>query len=444
MSGPNATGRPYIRQRATGPHWYGKWSRNGQRVVRALGPAWMEPDGKGGWKPKRGRPPADALTQAQAAEKMLKLVKAHHAEATLIEQDADERRRRGTTFRELAHDYMQWLADVRDAKPATLVDLRSMLAEPGTPHRRGSGAAHGHVMAAIGDRPAREITKREIEHLLTTIARTGVTPRTVNKFRATIVAVYNYGLKKPEEYALTVNPATLAERRTEPEAALLAFYNIEQVEELARALAAGRHRDPRSPAVTDDEIEAQAAEDAQDAELIRVAAYTGLRQGELIALRWRDADFVGHKLTVARAVSADVERSPKSRRPRQVPLPDQAAAALDRLSRRPDFTGPDEYVFVSRFGRRLDPSALRRRFERARDAAGLLPLRFHDLRHSYGSLLVAGGMDLQSVKTAMGHSKISTTERYLHARPATEQAAQFTRALGGSLEPVAADVLPTA
>ena len=114
--------------------------------------------------------------------------------------------------------------------------------------------------------------------------------------------------------------------------------------------------------------------------------------------------------------------------------PDQAAAALDRLNRRGEFTAPDDCVFANRFGRRLDPSALRRRFERARDAAGLEPLRFHDLRHTYGSLLVVGGIDLPSVKAAMGHSRITTTERYLHARPAGELADRFTRALAGPVQ----------
>ena len=109
-----------------------------------------------------------------------------------------------------------------------------------------------------------------------------------------------------------------------------------------------------------------------------------------------------------------------------------------RLSDRDEFTRPDDYVFANRFGRHIDPSALRRRFERARDAAGLQPLRFHDLRHTYGSLLVAGGIDLVSVKAAMGHSRITTTERYLHARPAGEQADRFTRALAGS--PVSAEL----
>jgi integrase len=113
-------------------------------------------------------------------------------------------------------------------------------------------------------------------------------------------------------------------------------------------------------------------------------------------------------------------------------LPDQAAVALERLSRRREFVGPYDYVFCSRLGRRLDPSAIRRRYERARAAAGLEALRFHDLRHTYGSLVVAGGIDLVSVKAAMGHSRITTTERYLHARPAGQLADRFTQALGGS------------
>ena len=181
-------------------------------------------------------------------------------------------------------------------------------------------------------------------------------------------------------------------------------YSPEQIEALARSLAAGAHRDPSRPALTEGEIEARAREDVQDAELVRVAAYAGLRRGELVALHWRDVDFTGRKLVICRSLSGDTEvKSTKSRRVREVPLPDQAAVALEGLSRRNEFTGPDDYVFCSRLGRRLDTSALRRRYERARDAADLEPLRFHDLRHTYGSLLVAGGIDLVSVKAAMGH-----------------------------------------
>ncbi len=369
---------------------------------------------------------------------MLAHAREHDAEQTLLERDAEERRRRGVTFRELAGEYLRWLEDVKGAKPSTLRDHRSLLAEPGQAYRRGAGRSRGLILAALGDRPAREVTTREVEDLLRSIASTGVAPRTVNKARQLICATFNYGMR-PSTYGLASNPAQHADRRREPDAAPLAFYSPEQIEALARALADGAQRDPTRPALSVGEVAARGLEDAQDAEVIRVAAYAGLRRGELVALRWRDVDFVGRKIIVRRAVSGETElRSTKSRRAREVPLPDQAGAALERLSRRGEFTGADDYVFANRFGRRLDPSALRRRFERARDAAGLEPLRFHDLRHTYGSLLVAGGIDLPSVKAAMGHLHLSTTERYLHARPAGELAERFTRALGGFPIPAAA------
>jgi integrase len=363
---------------------------------------------------------------------MLAIVREHDSEQTLLERDAEERRRRGVTFRELAGEYLEWLEHVEGAKPSTLRDHRLLLAEPGQAYRRGKGTSRGVVMAALGDRPVREVTTREIEDLLRSVSSTGVAPRTVNKVRQLVCAICNYGMR-PSTYGLATNPAAYADRRREPDRGPLAFYSPEQIEELARSLAVGAHRDPSRPGQAPDEIEARAHEDVQDAELVRVAAYAGLRRGELVPLRWRDIDFDGRKIIVRRSLSGNTElRSTKSRRAREVPLPDQAAAALDRLSRRREFTGPDEYVFANRFGRRLDPSALRRRFERARDAAGLEPLRFHDLRHTYGSLLVSGGIDLASVKAAMGHSRITTTERYLHARPAGELADRFTRALAAT------------
>lgn len=85
---PNPSARPFIRQRATGPFWYGKWSRNGQPVIRALGRAWVESDKNGGWRRRRGRAPEGVLTEAMAAERMLALVREHGSEQTLLERDA--------------------------------------------------------------------------------------------------------------------------------------------------------------------------------------------------------------------------------------------------------------------------------------------------------------------------------------------------------------------
>ena len=69
---------------------------------------------------------------------------------------------------------------------------------------------------------------------------------------------------------------------------MLDFYEPEEVEQLAVAAAAGAHRRPQPADLDAGEIEWRAREDAQDAELFRIAAFTGLRLGELLALRWED------------------------------------------------------------------------------------------------------------------------------------------------------------
>ncbi len=82
---------------------------------------------------------------------MLELVREHDSEETRIEADAEERRRRGVTFRELAGEWMDYLEHEKGAKPSTLRDYRWLLAEPGQPHRRGTGRSPGLLMATFGD-----------------------------------------------------------------------------------------------------------------------------------------------------------------------------------------------------------------------------------------------------------------------------------------------------
>jgi integrase len=330
----------------------------------------------------------------------------------------------GATFREVAHGYLQWLARVRKAKPSTLADYEWLLREPGTPHKRGSGTSGGYIMAALGNKPAVSVTARDVEAMFETIRDGKASARSINKARALVSAIYNYGAKE-SAFQLSVNPARTTDKRREPQPRALTFYSADDIELLARTLGECRHSRERGRGSI------AATEDAQDAELVRVAAYAGLRLGELLALHWRDVDFAGQALTVSRSMSAGVESSTKSGRVRRVPLADQAGAALKRLSRRAHFVSREDLVFCNVLGRHLDGSAVRRRFKRARDAAGLRPLRFHDLRHTYGSLLAAAGVDLVAIQAAMGHSALVTTSRYLHARPASEQAAAFTLAFEG-------------
>lgn len=413
---------PQLHVREQGGRYFyeAKFWFQGRQVKRRVGPAWLEADDAGGYKPRRGRPAQGYYEERTASSKAVRLVESYVDDEAHRERLERERVARGLTFREVAADYLRWMEGVKGAKPSTLASHRYDLAEPEA-RRRGAGEAKAHVMRALGDMPAASITREDIEALLATVAETGVSPRSVNRIRSVVSAVFNYGIR---HRGLLVNPVALADKRRERRPGALVFYSAEEIEAIARALEGGQHRGLRERERTVDEV----LEDRQDAEAVRVAAYCGLRLGELLALRWRDIDWAGNAITVSRALSVGIEGETKSGHVRRVPLSDQAAAALDRVSKRPDFTGPGEFVFCNALGRTIDGSALRRRYKRARDRAGMRPLRWHDLRHTFGSTLAASGIDLVTIKSVMGHADLKTTERYLHARPESEMAARFTQA----------------
>lgn len=171
-----------------------------------------------------------------------------------------------------------------------------------------------------------------------------------------------------------------------------------------------------------------AAQDSQDAAVYTVAAYAGLRLGELRALRWRDVVFSKRLIHVRRAFTKGAEDVPKSGKARAVPMIDQVLVVLDELSRRANFTGDDDLVFVSPDGDYLEDSALRRRFYAALKAAGIKHLRFHDLRHSFGTLAVQV-FPLSDVKAYMGHADIATTMIYVHHVPQHDAAAKLSAAV---------------
>ena len=172
----------------------------------------------------------------------------------------------------------------------------------------------------------------------------------------------------------------------------------------------------------------RAAASRHDGNIILVAAFTGLRRGEVISLRWRDVDFEASSIHVRESVSAGKDSTPKGRRSRTVTMAPQVAAVLARLA--PDDSRHSrELVFPgTRPGCKLDPDALSGRFSAARKRAGLRPLTFHDLRHTFASLLARAGEPVTVIQAEAGHADLRTTERYMHHRPRRQDAARFGRA----------------
>jgi len=423
VSAPQATPAVVIREGKDGtPFFEAKWrDEDRQQIKRRLGPAWVEPDGEGGWRKRRGRPREGWLDEraahVAAAEKVAEVARER-------EQAARARKRAGVaTFREVAHEWLAWKRDVKGGAPSTLRENARLLREPGEPYKRGSGIVQGRLMARFGDRPHDEITTPEVSKFLRELDDE-LSARMVNEHRAVLHSIFAYAMK-PDTHALAANPVSDTDKRYQAPPPPLDHYEAEEVEALALACERGEQRGrPRNykgrpVALGEDEQAARAAEDRQDAELFRVKFYSGMRLGEIRALRWRYVHFLpdlsGAIIDVERAISAGVEKEPKGRRGRQVPIPRPAAEALARLGQRDEFTDPEDYVFCNRLGDPLDGSALRRRYKRAAEAAGLRPVKLHGLRHAAGSVL-ARTLPLVTVRDLLGHAELRTTNRYLHSK----------------------------
>jgi integrase len=432
------TGALIVRTDAEGaPYFEAKWRRAGAQVKRRVGPAWLEGDASG-WRPRRGRVPDGFFDEKRATVRMAQLVAEHDAEAHEIEHALRERQELGASVRELGAEWLEYVWREKGAKPATLQDYGYMLAEPGTPHKRGTGRNAGRILGALGDLQVAKVTTRDIANFLRRLERDGLSPRSVNKHREVLSAMFSYA-RREDTYALPHNPVDATNKRREMPPAVLDFFEPEEIESLAEAAERGAHRGAQPVDLAPGEVEWRAWEDRQDAELYRVAFYTGLRLGELLALRWEDVDLERRRVIVHRAVSAGIEGPTKSRQARSVPLADAPARALQHLADRHDYTDRDDYVFCSRLGRRLDRSAVRRRYTRARDAAGLRALRFHALRHAAGSL-VAREAGAHFVQAFLGHSRLSTTERYLHVKARPEDVATLNRAFANARAPTVSDI----
>jgi integrase len=174
-----------------------------------------------------------------------------------------------------------------------------------------------------------------------------------------------------------------------------------------------------------------------------LAVATGLRQGELLGLRWEDVDFGGAMLRVRFALheldghlSLDEPKTAKSKRP--VDLPEVAVTALREHRERMLSEGhPHGLVFCDTDGGPVRrPNLIRRSFLPLLKTAGLPRIRFHDLRHTAATLLLLQGVHPKVVQERLGHSQISVTlDTYSHVLPSMgkEAAARLDAFFGNSV-----------
>ena len=165
--------------------------------------------------------------------------------------------------------------------------------------------------------------------------------------------------------------------------------------------------------------------------LYALALFTGLRQGELLGLRWSDVDVVHGRLTVARTLSQQslTAQPTKTRSSRRVV--ELGPAALQALREHRERYGDGERVFTDTGGSPVRASNLiRRSFHPALERAGIKrageasPIRFHDLRHTSATLMLQAGVHPKIVSERLGHaSTMITMDVYSHVQPSMQRAA---------------------
>ena len=155
-----------------------------------------------------------------------------------------------------------------------------------------------------------------------------------------------------------------------------------------------------------------------------VALKTGLRQGEALALRWRDVRLtdppsVTVSQAAARVAGERVVKAPKSAKSRRtIPLPGSAARALLAHRQAQGVASLDGLVFTDRKGRPVHPRADWQDWQNLLADLGLPHYRVHDCRHAVATMLLEEGTDPRVVQDVMGWSTLAMTEIYQHVRPA--------------------------
>jgi integrase len=263
-----------------------------------------------------------------------------------------------------------------------------------------------HLVPTLGHISLRDLRPEHLQHFYNEKGQQGLSVRTVRYCHSLLCGA----LAQAEKNQLIVR-------------------NVSKLTELPRAARKEMHTltldqvtTTLLPAITQDRLFAA----------IFLAFGTGLRRGELLALRWRDVDLKASTLQVRQTLVRVTNRNapkgegktrlliqePKTSHSRRtVPIPEACLAALhqhkarqaeEKLRLGPAYQDHG-LVFCRPHGAPLAPEMLPKSFERLIVQAGLPPIRFHDTRHTFATLMLELGESPKTVQTMLGHSRVAIT-----------------------------------
>jgi integrase len=412
-----------------GDRWYGQWYIRGRLVKRSLGPV-RQPGSR------------DGLTKSQAEVRLRELmIETNSAPAPVAER---------LTVGQVGNRLIKQLA-LKGRKSSTTENYESYLRVHIEPHFR--------------DKPIAQITAEDVEDFVELCLDNGLSTKSTLNYLGFLHGIFDFAVRKRWAH---INPCDEVEkpgRATEDEE--IRFLDQAELDALLRAAQA--QRSPHKPSTIERAATVRRLRDVDglpwkqvaaevgcaestaiylyrcdpelrlEDDLARVervlyltAAMSGLRQGELLALRWMDVDWLSQRIRVRRNYVRGQFGSPKSKRSsRSVPLADVVAAALDGLYKTSAYTADEDLVFAHpHTGRPMDRSQLLKRFKRALKRAGVREVRFHDLRHTFGTRMAAAGVPMRTLQEWMGHRDYKTTLIYADYAPAANEAELVNAAFG--------------
>jgi integrase len=277
-------------------------------------------------------------------------------------------------------------------KPTTLDNYRAIL--------------RAHLLPRFGETDVERLRQDQVEAFAVAMLRDGKAPRT----RANVLKLLSQVLSYAQAKAwCQTNPCALVPRPRVHQSADIRFLDRDELE--AFIAAVDTSAEPYGHT---------------DRALFLTAAMSGLRHGELLALRWRDIDWKATRIRVRRHYIRGHWGTPKSRSgERSAPMAARVAEELRRHRERSSFPADGDLVFAHpETGDVLPHSPLRRRFKSTLKAAGVRDIRFHDLRHTFATRMAASpNVSMRDLQEWLGHRDYRTTLIYADYEPRENESA---------------------
>jgi integrase len=433
-----------VKDQGKGPIVYARWrDGRGGSVERKIGAGWVVPVGSANakrkgrmisekWTERAGRPPEGFVTPDRARQLVPEVVAAwqreHAAAQTETNRDQDERAARlaaGAPLREVAD---RWLAYEKGDE------------EVGW--KKGTYDGHrfriGRLIRELDALHGGETRVEEVDEELLRQALRDIKPerngkviegqqmklKTRTEYQAAVRALFRFAVdesyisESPAEGDLLADGGSTRLRRrrrrvtqADVDAELLRDDEFLTPAQIWAVVDDLRGTFPDRPG---DELVSRAGDlDVQDAAMVMVGGFNGLRAGEIIALEWAALDLEDGWLTVRLNRTAGVTDVPKGGRPRVLRLEPEVVRMLKALRHRGHSLAAQDRVFVGRNGGHVDLGAFRGRFYAAQRRVGITPRRkVHGLRHSFAVARARQGTPLSIIQTELGHSSPHMTARY--------------------------------